>query len=216
MRALGRLLIVLVLLAVVLVAADFGIAAVAEQRAAEHASEVLDAPTEVTIRGWPRGLQVVTGEVQSVDLHARDVPMEGGPTIDRLDVTLDRLQVRWDDLWQESERLPPAEEGRFSAELSEASVRELLGGVADLAELSLVDGAIRLGVGGLELEATVEARDGAVAIVPQDVVSQLVALEGFRIDLSDQPGAPRVEEAEVADGRVIVRGTLEDVSAGTG
>jgi hypothetical protein len=212
MRALGRLLLVLLVLAVLLVAADFGIATVAEQRAAEQASEVLQAPTEVTMRGWPRGLQVLLGEVETVEMTATDVPMDGGPTIDRLDVTLHRVQVRWQDLQQETDRLPPAEEGAFSAELSEESVAQMLSGIGDLAEITLVDGAIRLGVAGLELEASVEARDGAVAIVPQDVISQLVALDGFRIDLSGQPGSPRVEEAEVTDGRVVLRGTLEDIS----
>jgi hypothetical protein len=214
MRALGRLLIILIVLGVLLVAADFAIATVAEQRAADQASEVLDAPTDVTMRGFPRGLQVILGEVETVELTATDVPMQDGPTIDRLDVTLDRVQIRWQDLQQETDRLPPAEEGRFSAELSEESVAELLAGIADLAELTLVDGAIRLAVAGLELEAAVEARDGGVAIVPQDVISQLVALDGFRIDLSDQPGSPHVEEAEVTDGRIVVRGTLQDVREG--
>lgn len=211
MRALTRLLVTVIVLGGVLVAADYGVAAVAEQRAAEQASTVLEAPTEASITGWPRGLQLFTGSVEGFELRAVDVPL--GPTqIDRLDVWLRQVQVQWADLQVETDRLPPAEEGRFEAELSGASVQQLLADFGDIAELRVIDGGVRFEIAGFGIDAALEARDGAVAILPQATPLGAISFDGLRIDLSEQPGSPAVEEVETRQGSIILRGHLRDLN----
>ncbi|HWH32387.1 MAG TPA: DUF2993 domain-containing protein [Egibacteraceae bacterium] len=194
----------LLVLAVVAVAADQVVAAEVEQRAEARLAERLGTETDVELHGWPVGLRVLLGQVPRLTAHAEDVRVEGGVRIARLDAEL--TEVSFD---RSAARLPRAATAEFTAVLTEQALRDALGAPEQLVSLSLRDGIAVLDVAGLQVEADVVARDGAVVVEPRDALSALLGAGGLRVDLSDQPGAPAAREVEVQEGRLVVRGVLE-------
>ncbi|HVM21200.1 MAG TPA: DUF2993 domain-containing protein [Egibacteraceae bacterium] len=212
MRRLGCLLFVLILLAGIAVGADFLITRLIEQRTEEQVSAALETPADVTLHGWPVTLRLIEGVVPRATVTATDVPLENNVTLSRLDVVLHDVQVRLSELGQQSEevRLPPARSGEFEAELTEEAVAGVLGLPDAVSDVRLADGLVHLSAAGLEVSAEVGARDGDVVVSLAGPLAQVFDAE-YPIDLSNEPGAPAVEEVAIRDGVMVLRGSLEDV-----
>lgn len=208
MRAVGKVLLLLLALAVVLVATDRIVAMVAEQRVSEQVSAALDASATAELGGALPGLRLLTGTVPRIDVSAEDVPVADRAVLAQLDVTLTGVRVSWRYLFEERETLPPADDGRFRARIDVASLAELLPG-----ELEAVDGErLRLSFAGIaSVEATLDAEDGRVVVRPQTPLAGLLGLERFDIDLSGQEGRPHVEEVDIRGDAVVLRGRLLEV-----
>lgn len=211
MRGFGCLLVAVVVLGGVLFVGDLVLTNTAEERTATRISETLEADATVDLQGWPVGLRMLLGSIPSATLHATDVPLENGAVLDRLDVELTDVAITIDDLTTQSDRLPAAEKGTFEAELDEQSVAAMMGIPGGLAEVTLQDGLVEIGAGGLAIQADVEARDGDVVASLAGPLAALLGGSEFAIDLSEEPGQPFVEEVEIDGGVMVVRGRLEEV-----
>jgi hypothetical protein len=211
MRRLGCLIIVLIVFGVLFFIGDQVVTTYAEQRTAANVSEALDADTTVAFNGWPVGARLLLGTIPSAEVTATDVPLDNGARLDRLDVELTNVKVDVADLRRDSDRLPPADNGTFVAELSEASVTAMLGLPGNIVEVALVEGVVQLRATGLEVEADVVAQDGDVVVQLRGPLAQLLGGAEFAIDLSGEPGSPEVENVEIRDGVMVVSGTLADV-----
>jgi hypothetical protein len=208
-RRIGCGLVVLLVLAGLVLAADQWAEAEAEERAEERLAEALGGEPEVELHGWPVGLRLLLGQVPRVTARAEDVRAQGGLRIARLDAEL--TDVEFD---RSAERLPRASTAQFSAIITEEALRAALGAPEQIVSLRLERGVAVLDVGGFQVEADVVARNGAVVVEPRDALSALLGAGALRIDLSDRPGAPSAREVEVQDGRLVVRGVLEAIATG--
>jgi hypothetical protein len=205
------LAIVFVVLAVGVVALDRFLHSAAERRAADQVRDELDAPVEVTLHGSPVGLRLLTGNVTRAEMTATDVHLEeSGATLDRLDVTLHDISVGVDELRSPPEVLPPARSGTFEARLSGDATWALADVPRAIADLRIADGAVRLRTPIAEASADVVVRGGAVEIVPRTPLGVLLSTD-VGLDISDQPGAPVIEEAEIDGETLVLRGVLTDL-----
>lgn len=213
MRSLGCLVVALVVLGVALFFADRAVTETAERRTAHTVAQALDAETEVNFEGWPVAGRMLLGSIPTAQVNAVDVPLENGASLDRLVVELTDVEVNVNDLQGSNSepRLPPAEEGTFEAELDEDSVSAMMGIPQGLAEVTLEDGVVKVGAGGLSIQANVGAEDGDVAVSLDGPLAALLGGSNFTIDLSNEPGQPYVEDVEIRDGVMIVSGRLEEV-----
>jgi hypothetical protein len=210
-RKLLTLLVVVVLLGALVVGVDAFVASEAESRAEARVEEALGVPADVTLHGWPVGLRILAGKVERADVVARGVPVEGMPgDIDRLDVRLTGVQVSWSDIRSPESDLPPADSGRFEARLGSDATFGLAQVPRSVASMRIADGAIRLRVLGMEAAADVDVQGGEVVIVPRTVLGGLLATS-IPLDVSDQPGGPEVEEAEIDGDVLVLRGVLTEV-----
>lgn len=206
------LFVTVVLLALVAVGVDYGVATLAENGTEQDVSVTLDAPATVEFHGWPVGLRILTGTIPRVEVSATDVPLARGASLDRLDVELTDVEVRISDLTGEaSDRLPPARDGTFEAKIDESSVAAMLGLPRRVVALDLAGGVATLSAAGLRVDAEVTARDGDVLVALQGALVRLLGGAEFRVDLSDEPGSPAVEDVEIRDGVMVLRGRLEEV-----
>lgn len=211
MRGFGCLFVAVLVLAGALFVGDLVLTSTAEERTATRIGETLEADAQVDLQGWPVGLRMLLGSIPSATLRATDVPLDNGAVLDRLDVVLTDVAITIDDLTTQSDRLPAAEKGTFSAELDEQSVAAMMGIPGGLAEVTLQDGQVEIGAGGLAIAADVGARDGDVVVSLAGPLAALLGGSEFAIDLSDEPGQPFVEEVEIDGGVMVVRGRLEEV-----
>lgn len=212
MRRLGCLVVVLIVLAVLLFIADQAATTYAEQQQAQQLQETLDAETvAVEFDGWPVSARLLLGSIPAARMHATEVALENGATLRELDVELTGVKVNVSDLRRNSDRLPPADEGTFSAELDEASVVSMLGIPGDVVRVRLVDGVVQLRAAGLRVDADVVAQDGDVVVQLRGPLAQLLGGAEFPIDLSTEPGSPEVEDVRIRKGVMIVSGRLDDV-----
>jgi hypothetical protein len=106
--------------------------------------------------------------------------------------------------------LPPADHGRFEARLGDEATFALARVPQVVADLRISDGAVRLRVLGNEAAGDVQVRDGNIVIVPRTPLGALLATD-VPIDISGQPGDPRIEEAEIDGDVLIVRGVLQEL-----
>lgn len=211
MRRLGCFTVTLLLVALGLFVADLAVTRFAEQRIADDVSQTLDADTEVALERWPVSVRLLNGTIPTARATATDVPLDNGATLDRLDVELTNVEINVSDLRRRTNRLPPAEEGTFSATLGEDALAAVLGIPAGVVNVMLQDGVVRLEAAGVNVEADVGARDGQVIVSLRGALGQVLGAQELPIDLSDEPGAPAVQEITIDDGVMVVRGTLEEV-----
>jgi hypothetical protein len=205
-------LLVLVVLVGGLFALDRAVHAAAEQRAADRVGDELGGPVEVTLHGWPVGLRLLTGRVTRAEMTASGVHLEeSNATLDQLDVTLHDVRVGLGELRSPPDVLPPAGSGRFEARLSGDATWALADVPRVIADLRISDGAIRLRTPIAEASADVIVRGGAVQIVPRTPVGVLLATD-VGLDISDQPGAPVIEEAEINGDTLVLRGVLTELA----
>ncbi len=213
MRRLGCLLF-LVILVGGLFLGDLAVTRAAEERTAERVTRTLQADTTVDFQGWPVTARALMGTIPRATIAASDVPLDNGATLDRLDVVLRDVDVDVNDLrggGARPQQLPSARSGRFSAELSEESVVSMLGLPNGVADVSLEGGVIVFSAAGVEVEAEAVARNGDVVVSLSGPLAQVLGAAEFAIDLSDQPGAPAVDDVKIRNGVMEVRGRLEEV-----
>ena len=202
----------LILVAVLAVGADYAATRYVEGRiAGELATEMEADSVTVDLAGWPVAIRLLAGGVPSGEMHATGVPVEGGATLDTLDVVLTDVDVNLADLREEAGRLPRADTGTFEATISEASVVELLGLPAGLVEVRLRGGNLRFTAAGLRLDAEVVAGRGDVVVRLKGPLADLLGGAEFPIDISSAPGKPFVTDVDIARGIMTVSGNLEDV-----
>ena len=211
MRGFGCLVVALVVLGVALFFADQAITVAAERQTAQNVSQALKADTEVDFEGWPVTLQMLGGTISRVTASANDVPLEQGGRLDSLDIVMSDVRINLNDLRNSGgQRLPPAREGTFEAELGEASVAQVMR-LPDAVELTLDNGTATIAAGGLEVQAEVEARRGDIVVSLAGPLAALLGGAEFPIDLSEQPGAPAVRSVDIDGGIFSLRGDLEEV-----
>ena len=211
MRRLGCFIVVLIVLAVLFFVADQAVTTYAEQRTAANVSEALGTDATVAFSGWPVGARLLLGSIPKAEVDASDVPLDNGATLDRLHVELTDVKVDVGDLRENSDQLPPADDGTFTAELTEDSITTMLGVPGDVVQVRLQDGVMQLRAAGVRVEADVVAEQGDVVVRLRGPLAQLLGGGEVPIDLSDEPGAPEVESVEIRSGVMIVSGRLAEV-----
>src|SRR5688572_21271926 len=186
MRRLGCLTVLLLVLGVGLFVADAAATTYAEERTEQRLARVYNTEADVDFDGWPVSVRVLlTGSIPRATVSASDVPLDNGATVDDLDVRLEDVSVRLDDLRSgRGRRLPPANEGTFRAGLDEQSVAALLSIPGNLVTVTLERDVVTLSAGDLSVTADVEAVDGDVVVSFQGPLAQLVGGSSFPIDLS--------------------------------
>lgn len=214
----GRWALVALLAVVVVVigtlVADVVLRDLAEDRAAEEVSQVLGAPAEVDLGGTFAGLRLLTGRITEAHVTATDVPLEGAPVdADRIELFLTDVRIGLDDLTNGRDTLPEMGSGRFEARIDEAAVAGLVRAPRQLASVRLIEGGVAVRIAGFQLEADARAVDGDVVLAPRSSILELLSGE-ITLDLSDQPGMPYVEEVEVTEQAMVLRGRLEEFEAG--
>lgn len=211
MRRFLVVLSVIILVGVLLLVADRVVVGIAEERAEEQVSERIDADADVELHGTLAGLRMLVGAPLRAEMSARDVPLDGvQANLERLDVTLSGVRLDIGDLRDPPEELPPADAGRFEARLDEEATFALAQVPRVVADIRISDGAVRLRVLGNEAAGDVTVRNGEIVIVPRTPLGALLATD-VPLDISGQPGDPRIEEAEIDGDVLIVRGVLQDV-----
>ena len=211
MRRLGCFIVVLIVLGVVFFIGDQAVTTYAEQRTANNVSDALGSDATVEFSGWPVGVRLLLGTIPKAEVAASNVELINGATLDRLNVVLTDVKVNVSELRATSNQLPPAEDGTFTAQLSEESVTEMLGVPGNIVEVRLQDGVAQLRATGLQVETDVVAEDGDVVVRLRGPLAQLLGGGEVAIDLSDEPGAPEVEQVEIRDGVMILSGRLAEV-----
>jgi hypothetical protein len=208
-----RLVVIVVVLAVVvglLFIADQVVTSIAEERASERVAEQLDAPTEVTFHGWPVALRMLGGTIERAEVRSTDVPLDEGGTLDRLDVTLRDIEVGIGDLTDPPETLPPAREGTFEARLSGDITWALTSVPRMLATLRIEGDAVRLRTLVAELSADLQVRRNRLIFEPNVPLGVLFRGE-VALDMTQQPGRPRLDRAEIDGDTLVLRGILEEL-----
>lgn len=212
MRRVFAVFLVLAILVVLVLLADRAVASVAEERAEERVSERLDTEADVELHGSFTGLRLLTGQPVRAEMAAEGVPLDEVPAeLERLDVTLTGVRLGLSALRNPPEDdLPPADSGEFEARLGSRATFALANVPRAVADLRIEDGAVRLRVLGAEASGDVTVRDGNVVIVPRTPLGALLATD-VPLDISGQPGDPRIEEAEIDGDVLVLRGVLQSV-----
>jgi hypothetical protein len=210
MRRFVIVAVVLVVVVGLLFVADIVVTNIAEERAAERVTEELDAPAEVTLHGWPVALRMLTGTIQRAEMTATDVPLEDGGTLDSLDVTLHDIEVGLGDLTDPPDGLPPARDGEFEARLSGDITWALTSVPRMLATLRIERDAVRLQTLIANMSADLRVRSNALVFEPNVPLGVLFRGE-VSLDLSEQPGSPRLQTADIEGDTLVIRGTLDEL-----
>lgn len=184
-------------------AADAAVTRRAEQQVSEQVSAEIGAPATVDLQGWPVSLRLLTGVVPRVDLVAADVPLEDTDAeLSELRATLTDVRLRLADL---SSAGVPIEAGptSFEADLDAGDVERLLGPVAAIGEIELLDGLARLTVAGFPIEGTVGVEGGAIVVRP---TAPILNLGEVTVPLPALPGGVSVQQAVVRPGVLRLSG----------
>jgi hypothetical protein len=184
-------------------AADAAVTRRAEQQVSEQVSAEIGAPATVDLQGWPVSLRLLTGVVPRVDLVAADVPLEDTDAeLSELRATLTDVRLRLADL---SSADVPIEAGptSFEADLDAGDVERLLGPVAAIGEIELLDGLARLTVAGFPIEGTVGVEGGAIVVRP---TAPILNLGEVTVSLPALPGGVSVQQAVVLPGVLRLSG----------
>jgi hypothetical protein len=214
MRRLIVVLAVVVLGGALVIGLDRAAVVIAEGRAESRVSERIGADADVELVGTLPGLRLLTSRPVRAEMTAVDVPLDDVPaSLDRLRVTLEGVRLGLDDLRNPPSELPPADSGRFEARLASDATFALARVPRAVADLRISDGAVRLRVFGAEAAGDVQVRDGAIVIVPRTPLGALLATD-IPLDISGQPGDPRIESAEIDGDVLIVRGVLQGLGRG--
>jgi len=183
--------------------ADAAVTRRAEQQVSKQVSAEIGAPATVDLQGWPVSLRLLTGVVPRVDLVAADVPLEDTDAeLSELRATLTDVRLRLADL---SSADVPIEAGptSFEADLDAGDVERLLGPVAAIGEIELLDGLARLTVAGFPIEGTVGVEGGAIVVRP---TAPILNLGEVTVPLPALPGGVSVQQAVVRPGVLRLSG----------
>lgn len=210
MRALAIAAVLLVVVAVIAALVDRQVTEQAEAQASERVSTELGTPADVDLQGWPVSLRLLLGSVPRIVVTASDVPIPDQPArLDELDVQLSDAELRLDSL-RETGIPVRARTGTFRTTLSAEDVLALAGNPPLVDRVELADGTIRF-----VLAEDVGVLDVVPSLRPDELVLQAqgttVDVPPVRLSLADLPAGARVEAFEIADGELVLRGTVQDV-----
>jgi hypothetical protein len=220
-----RVLITVIVLVLLLIAADRIGAYVAERMAADklQSSQHLDSRPDVSIAGFPFLTQLAAGDFDKITVTATDLPVGNNPRqllVSRLKVVLHRLTV------SRSFSRVHADTADATATITYAELGHTLG----LPVTYAGDGRIRAGksvtVAGRTLSASVSARpelvNGALSFAAarvngagqlgEAVTSTLTRVFDLTIPLQGLPFKVRVKSLQVTRGRILIALTGSDLS----
>jgi hypothetical protein len=235
---LRALLTLIVVLALLLVAADRLAWYVAERgvAAAIQESEDLPQPPDVSIGGIPFLTQAWRGVYRRVDVEFENVPAAEGVTVDELDAQLRGVHVPLNDLVNRQVESTPVDlataTGRLSFQSLDAATAQRIPsdqltvkyGPGSEPDRLAVTGTYASPAGDVRLrgEARLEAQDGSLVVrlvpeslnVPQFVRAAVARLLRINVKMPDLPFGFQVESVAVAEDGVTVTATAENVVLG--
>lgn len=190
--------------ALVVAAANAWLAAAVEERVAEEVERELGAPVDVRLEGFPVGLRSLTGRLPAAELHGRDVPLpDTAATASEVRLLLTEVRVDRDRGRVEAARAD------VTATLEEPAVQELLGvlGRLPLVGIELEPGALRLSLAGFAaVDATVRADDGDLVVGLTAPLNQLVPGE---LRWGDLPLGLQLDSVRLRAGEMELDGHVE-------
>jgi hypothetical protein len=232
------LLTLIVVVALLLVAADRVAWYVAERGVATAIQQSEDLPQrpDVSINGVPFLTQAFRGKYRDVEVGFRDVPAQEGVTVDSLDAHLTGVHVPLRDIVNRSVERTPVDRadatGRMTfAALDAATARQIPSnqlsvkyGPGTAPDRLSVTGTYTTRAGALQLrgETRLEVQNGSlvVTVVPESlnvpvVVRAAVArLLGVTYQMPELPFGFRVRSVSVAEDGVSVSASAENVVLG--
>jgi hypothetical protein len=232
------LLTLIVVVALLLVAADRVAWYVAERGVATAIQQSEDLPQrpDVSINGVPFLTQAFRGKYRDVEVGFRDVPAQEGVTVDSLDAHLTGVQVPLRDIVNRSVERTPVDRadatGRMTfAALDAATAQQIPSnqlsvkyGPGTAPDRLSVTGTYTTRAGALQLrgETRLEVQNGSlvVTVVPESlnvpvVVRAAVArLLGVTYQMPELPFGFRVRSVSVAEDGVSVSASAENVVLG--
>jgi hypothetical protein len=222
-RKLGVALAVVLAL---LVASDIGLRLWSEAWIARRIDGSLGLPTrpQVDLHGFPFALQVIRGELDSVDVVVEDLRAQG---LAIHEVRLELREVRFprSRLFSAGPGTIRAREGRGTVTLTEEDVTAYLrdrGLPIDVRfRQSEVQASTTVSVAGLQVEAsatgTLAVSGGELTYQPEEIevadgVSVPLGILSFEIPLPDPVEGVTFEDVDVGNGTATVSGRLRDVA----
>lgn len=175
------------------------------QTTARRLAEALGAPVEVHVRGWPATFRLPLGRLRNVVLRATDVPA-GRTRLRVLEVVLDGVRPRptAGGGWEVA-----TTGGSFDARLDPDGFRALAPLPDRVLDVRFVpDRVLFRFPGGVEVAATMSVEDEVVVLAPDVERLDLLSVLRIAFPLEELPFGATVEEVEVVDGAVIVRGAV--------
>lgn len=196
----GLLVAVLLLLGV-----DAALTWWVRQATSRRLAEAVGAPVEVHVRGWPATVRLPLGRLRAVILRATDVPA-GGTRLRVLEIVLDGVRPRptHGGGWEVA-----TTGGSFSARLDPDGFRALAPLPDRVLDVRFVPGRAHFRFpGGVEAAATMSVEDQVVVLVPDVQRLEVLSVLRITVPLEELPFGAAVEEVEVVEGAVIVRGSV--------
>jgi hypothetical protein len=201
MRASTAFLVTFLLLCAAGLAADAWVTSTAEEQASHRVGAVLGAPTEVELRGWPVSLRLLQGRVPEVALVARDVELDGGARVDRLEAVVSNVRITFAEL-RGTDALPiDGGAGTFRADLAEATVSGLAG-----VPVTLGDGLASLTIEGRAVDAVAGVESGGIVLRPVGGAAGEVA--PVPLPLPPLPGEAIIDGVRIQPGVLRVSGQV--------
>ena len=227
---LKRLLIFLVVLTGLAALADIGLAVVAGNATADQVRvhEGLREDPDVSFKGFPFVTQAVAGEFRRVEVTVRDLE-RGGVTIDRIDATLEGVEVNLSEALKGRVSAVPVREGTATMRLTYGDLQTYLSRKPGNIRIAVRGGRPVVvssfgipGAGSVDVEGTPTVRVtsnsirvsvSAVRAVIGDVTltsalaSAAAARASFTIPLEGLPFGIEVKSAELTDDALEVTAT---------
>jgi hypothetical protein len=231
---LKRLLVFLAILAGLAALADRGLAVVAGNATAKSVKlhEGLREDPEVRFRGFPFLTQAVKGKFQKVDVTVRDLEREG-LTIDRIDATLEGVEVDMGEALNGRVTAVPVQEGEATVRVTFGDLTSYLATKPGNLRVVLRDGRPAVtstfgipGAGSVEVAGTpavkvqgenvrvtvsnVRAAVGAKGLTATLAASAAVRMS-FTIPLDKLPFGIDLESAELTDTALVVKASADGI-----
>jgi hypothetical protein len=233
MRRFPRLLVVLLVLAILGVAADFAAARLFEARTTQAVQRqlALSKRPSVEVRDFPFLLSLALGRLRTVDVAAGDVEV-GGVTMDVLQMTLQDVRVPRAVLLGRSGDVR-IERGRGRLRLSEQEVNRLLADRLSGGEVQIDERGLRVQVRtdllGQQMDAFLTGqllvRSGRLAFQAEQVQTGTVTLpaalldqlrgQGFQLPLPELPAGLVPEQVVTEQDAIVLSGRLGPVDIRT-
>lgn len=229
---LKRLLISLAILAGLLALADRGLAVVAGNATAGQIRlhEGLREDPDVTFEGFPFLTQAVKGEFRRVKVTVRDLEREG-LVIDRIDATLEGVEVDMGDALQGRVSAVPVREGEATMRLTYGDLTSYLSRKPGNVRVVVRDGKPFVvstfgvpGVGQVDVEGTPAVRTTPTSVrvtvsqvrvvaggatLTASLAASAAARASFTIPLDDLPFGIQVRSARLTDAGIEVDATAD-------
>lgn len=227
-----RLLIVLAILAGLLALADFGAKAVASNATASQIRlhEGLREDPDVTFQGFPFLTQAVGGEFEQVDVTVRDLERDG-LTIDRIEATLEGVEVDMGDALKGRVSAVPVREGVATMTISYGDLSAFLSRRPGNIRVVVRDGKPYVvstfgvpGAGQVEIEGTPTVRTTPTSVrvtvsnvdvsvgtatLTAALRASAAARASFTLPMEDLPFGIEVKSAALTPEGLVIQATAE-------